>query len=354
MKKILAMVLALIMVLSLAACGGNNDPAPSGGGTTAPGTSQQTPSNRLDGSTPSGESSNDAEDYLESVISYVQDRQSEAALIYYDDKLLQNSGLLTVWACEPIEGDDTYCNTTWYWGYYNKASSYEKAKTSDTLGFNVDADSVEAVWNDDLTCYSYEQRSSWADEQGKAKDYTIVQERSDTASDKPDDSTPSGSNTPPSTQQSTQNGSEASGDNTVAEFLTYYGWTEDDIKPERFVSFGELEMDGSTPAGESGSMGYITISVDKDATTQEDINAWFEQLSTKMAAQSADGKLYKNFALSAEAPSLQELTEGALWKDYPGVTCFYPCKLDIGEVKLFIAASYKVDEGAYKISIGVK
>ena len=181
MKKVLALALALMMVFALAACGGNDTPDSSGSGTTDPGTSQQTPSSTSDGSTPSGEPSNNAEDYLESVITYVQERQSEAALIYYDDSLLKSSGLLTVWACEPIEGDDTYCNTTWYWGYYNKASSYEKAKTSDTLGFNVDADSVEAVWNDDLTCYSYEQRSSWADEEGKAKDYTIVQERSDTA-----------------------------------------------------------------------------------------------------------------------------------------------------------------------------
>lgn len=169
--------------------------------------------------------------------------------------------------------------------------------------------------------------------------------------EKPDSSTPAESDESSTPDNTAALGSDAE---TVEGFLKIHGWTEDDIKPAHFVSFGELEMDGSTPAGESGSMGYITIAVDKDATTQEDINAWFEQLYTKMAAQSADSKLYKNFALSAEAPSLQELTEGALWEDYPGITCYYSCKLDIGEVKLFIAASYKVDEGAYKISIGVK
>lgn len=42
MKKILALLLALTMVFTLAACGGKIDPAPSGGGTAAPGTSQQT------------------------------------------------------------------------------------------------------------------------------------------------------------------------------------------------------------------------------------------------------------------------------------------------------------------------
>ena len=44
MKKILAMALALMMALSLAACGGSSDtPAPSGGGTTEPDTSSQQP-----------------------------------------------------------------------------------------------------------------------------------------------------------------------------------------------------------------------------------------------------------------------------------------------------------------------
>ena len=164
----------------------------------------------------------------------------------------------------------------------------------------------------------------------------------------PDSSAPAESGAPDSTD-APDNDAE-----TVEGFLKIYGWTEDDIKPEHFVSFGDLEMDGSTPAGESGSMGYITISVDKDATTQEDINAWFEQIYAKMTAQSADGKLYKNLALSAEADSLQELMEGVLWEDLPGGSCYYPCKLDTGDMKMFVSARYKIDEGEYKISIGVQ
>lgn len=53
MKKILTFALALMLVLSLAACGGKTDPAPSDGGTTNPGTSQQQPSDTPDESTPS-------------------------------------------------------------------------------------------------------------------------------------------------------------------------------------------------------------------------------------------------------------------------------------------------------------
>lgn len=167
---------------------------------------------------------------------------------------------------------------------------------------------------------------------------------------------PTDSDTDGNEETGTQDNTTAPADDaeTVAGFLKIHGWTEDDIKPEHFISFGDLEMDGSTPAGQSESMGYITISVDKDATTQEDINAWFEQIYAKMAAQSADGKLYKNLALSAEATPLQELMEGVLWEDLPGGSCFYPCKLDAGEMTMFVSTSYKIDEGAYKISIGVK
>lgn len=52
MKKLLVLFLALIMVLSLAACGGNeNSNTPSGSSTTDPGTSQETPTTSIGGDT---------------------------------------------------------------------------------------------------------------------------------------------------------------------------------------------------------------------------------------------------------------------------------------------------------------
>ena len=57
MKKIAILLLAMMMVFALAACGGNDSPDPSGSGTTDPGTSQQSGENedgKIDTSTVSG------------------------------------------------------------------------------------------------------------------------------------------------------------------------------------------------------------------------------------------------------------------------------------------------------------
>lgn len=63
MKKILVLALALMMVLSLAACGGKTDPAPSGGDTTDPGTQQTDPGTSEPGSTPDPGTQSDGDQF---------------------------------------------------------------------------------------------------------------------------------------------------------------------------------------------------------------------------------------------------------------------------------------------------
>ena len=109
--------------------------------------------------------------------------------------------------------------------------------------------------------------------------------------------TPSGSDSTSESQQqeqtdpdtSEQDKTPSSGTNdssddveTVAGFLKVFGYAEDDIKPDHFVSFDDVELEGRGELGEVDSGGFITINVDKDATTQEDINAWFEAIYAKM------------------------------------------------------------------------
>ena len=138
---------------------------------------------------------------------------------------------------------------------------------------------------------------------------------------------------------------------SVADFLKIYGFAEEDITPNHFVSFDELEMDGSTPAGKRGSTGYITINVDKDATTEEDFNAWFEKLYAKMISLSDDGKLYKDAEKKTEATSLADLQREAWWAVLPGSSCMFKTELANGSATLHLAYRYDIDLGVYKLSI---
>lgn len=173
-------------------------------------------------------------------------------------------------------------------------------------------------------------------------------------SDAPDDSTPSGGDTPSSTQQPAQNESEESGDYTVAEFLAYYGMTEDDITPEHFVEFAPVEMDGNTKPGEIGSTGYIKITVDKEATGEPQVRAWYEKIYAKMQALSTDGKIHGN-ALTIgtdndEESSLEDLFSNPLWEDFPGTMWAYPYE---GGMRINVATRYDYESGVYSMSFMV-
>jgi hypothetical protein len=140
------------------------------------------------------------------------------------------------------------------------------------------------------------------------------------------------------------------GAGNLADFLSAYGLTEDDIKPEHFISFGELTMDGDkTKAGERGNMGFITISVDKDATGEEQVRAWFEKIHAKMCELSSDGKLYTNYISMDKESTLEALFSNPLWEKFPGTMWAYQYK----DMKLNVSTSYDYETGTYKMSIGV-
>ena len=187
-----------------------------------------------------------------------------------------------------------------------------------------------------------------------------------------DDKTPSGEDNQPSSQQQEQNtpDPDEGGDGqeetpgtdnpapsddveTIAGFLAVFGLTEADITPAHFVSFDDPELEGRGDLGELDSGGFITINADKDATTQEDIDAWFEAMYAKMQELSSDGKLYKNFQGTEEAAPLEDLMAASLWETMPGGSCAYPYDLPIGTAMLNFATRYDMDTGTYHIGIGV-
>jgi predicted small secreted protein len=161
-------------------------------------------------------------------------------------------------------------------------------------------------------------------------------------------------NTPSGTPDSTPSKADTTNDmGTVADFLSVYDLSETDIKPELFIEFEELKMDGSTKAGESGSSGFISIVVDKDATGEEQVKAWFEKIYDKMQKLSSDGKIYKNYTSMDEEFTLETLFENPLWEKFPGTMWAYKYKMPDRDVKIIISTSYDYETGIYKMSIMV-
>jgi len=350
MKKLFAFLLALVMVLSLAACGGDDDKTPSGSEDKKP-SSQQQQQNTPDPGTSGQSEKATVEDYAASVVDYVKSRHNEATFIYYS---YTTSGLVTVYACDQAPGNSDNCIVTSYWGYNGRQSAYERDKEAELIGDNVERASVEVTWNDELLCYSYENPTnpnSWTAVESHAADYTVAQERGESAAQ------PQGGDTPDTSGQEETPGTDTptpSDDvETVAGFLAVFGLTEDDIMPAHFISFDDPEMEGRGDLGELDSGGFITINVDKDATTQEDINAWFETIYAKMPELSSDGKLYANFQGTEEATPLADLMANPLWAVMPGGSCAYPYDLPIGTAMLNVATSYDTNTGIYHMSIGI-
>ena len=129
--------------------------------------------------------------------------------------------------------------------------------------------------------------------------------------------------------------------------------TAEDLKPNHFTSFEELKMADSKEPGKKGSMGSVTINVEKGKTTADDFNAWFESLYTKMTALSDDGKLWYSVAKTVEAPSLSELQSGVLWADMPGGLCVITTNVDGSAMTISISSKYDTELEQYSISITV-
>ena len=338
MKRLFVLFLALVLVLSLAACGGGGDKKAPSNDDKTPGSSGQQEQNTPDPNEGEDEPDNSAGNISISTASIDGYDLPEAALAYvgtfnkaYND--LYNDGEITFYVKSTKADDDAFDALVDYYAS-NGGILDEGASTSTTKCFDFSWGRIEAAHfgaDEEISAYIILPEYPIADNGG---------EEDNSAPDEPDNSG--------------NNAESNEGDTWTAEsFLKLYGFDAEELKPNHFTSFEELKMADSKQPGKKDSMGSVTINVEKGKTTADDFNAWFEALYAKMTELSDDGKLYYSVAKTVEATPLSELQSGVLWADMPGGLCVITTKVDGSDMTIGISSKYDVELEQYSISITV-
>ena len=324
MKKLLALLLAAMMLLSLAACGDNTTTDPD---KDNPGVSQSD----NEGTTNSGVSG-----VLHELFD-IQQLEGNTAIPDFAKKAI---GSLS-W-CDDLGADS--------FGKYNY-NIYMKEVTRDdfdtyvaNLKANAPTNTTEGenfgfYWNWGQITGTYFPDSGTLD--------VVLTAQGDNQDGEENNS---GTTEPDNTGNNSSENSDAE-ISTVEDFFAFYGFNAEDIKPNHFTSFEELEMVGSVKIGKQGSKGIVKFNVEKGKTTADDYNAWFEALHAEMTSLSEDGKLWYTAGTAKEAMTVEELKAEAWWDNSPYSTCYITTNANGKATRINISYSYDIDAEQYKIII---
>lgn len=321
MKKLLALLLVGMMIFALAACGDNNSTDPD---KETPGTSQ------------SGENNNNSNIKI-----------STATIDGYD---LPDVALAYVGTLNKAYND-----------YHRDAEAhfYVKSKDADDDAFDAlvayYASNGGTLDEEESTstskCFDFEWGRIEAAHFGADEEISvfIVVPQYPIDGDEGEENN-SGTTEPDNTGNNSSENSDAE-ISTVEDFFAFYGFNAEDIKPNHFTSFEELEMVGSVKIGKQGSKGIVKFNVEKGKTTADDYNAWFEALHAEMTSLSEDGKLWYTAGTAKEAMTVEELKAEAWWDNSPYSTCYITTNANGKATRINISYSYDVDAEQYKIII---
>lgn len=319
MKKILALLLAAMMIFFLAACGDSETPSGSEG--DKPGTSQGGENNNVTVNT----ATIDGYELPDAALAYVGTLNKA-----YNDQY--NDGEITFYVKSTNADDDAFDALIDYYasngGTLDEANSTSAEKCFDFEWGRIEVSHFGA--DEEISAYIILPEYPIADNGGEDN---------------------SGTTEPDNTGNGTENNDVDTW--TVENFLKLYGFNAEDLKPNHFTSFEELKMADSKEPGKKGSAGSVIINVEKGKTTTDDFNAWFESLYAKMTELSDDGKLYYSAAKTVEATPLSELQSGVLWADMPGGLCVITTNVDGSAMTIGISSKYDVELEQYSISITV-
>ena len=318
MKKLLAILLAAMMVFALAACDTGDDPNPSG--SNNPGTSQNGENNDVTVRT----AAIDGYELPDAALAYVGTLNKA-----YNDQY--NDGEITFYVKSTNADDDAFDALIDYYasngGTLDEANSTSAEKCFDFEWGRIEVSHFGA--DEEISAYIILPEYPIADNGGEDN---------------------SGTTEPDNTGNNSSENSDAE-ISTVEDFFAFYGFNAEDIKPNHFTSFEELEMVGSVKIGKQGSKGIVKFNVEKGKTTADDYNAWFEALHAEMTSLSEDGKLWYTAGTAKEAMTVEELKAEAWWDNSPYSTCYITTNANGKATRINISYSYDVDAEQYKIII---
>lgn len=323
MRKRFALLLALTMVLSLTACGGDDNKPPVGGN-EVPNSSQQRQENAA-GSVTVSTAAIDGYDLPDVALAYVgtldkayNDYHRDTEAIFYvkskDADKEAFHALVNYYAANGGTLDEEMS------GSASKCFDFEWGRI-EVAHFGVD-EKISA----NVIVPQYPIAANGGEESGSG---TTEPDNIDTNSTENNDVEIS----------------------TVEDFLAFYGFEANDIKPNHFTSFEDLELVGSVKIGKQGSKGIVKINAEKGKTTADDYNAWFESLHAEMTALSEDGKLWYTAGTAREAMTVDELKAEAWWDNSPYSTCYITVDAGGKATRINISYSYDIEAEQYKIII---
>ena len=279
MKKAILLIIALALILTLAACGGNETPS------GPPDTSQQTPDsenktvNNSDWDTieaayreqlPKPEVSLFVSVVTDGYRATILGDSSEEYILDYIEQVKEAG-----FTIDAIDKDD------------HSQKNYYRAEN--TNGYTVIVNvSEEGTGSIDILKYETTSENIVTEQPVGAGG-----EDSGVATEKPD----SGTSSKP----------------TQEEFLASYGLTEDDLKPTGFIEMNAWSCEKNE--------GDFFIQVDEASRGVAEIEEWFTKVYDKLKSLSDDGKIYQDPALTQEAeyPSYNAfITDKQIWFNYKG------------------------------------
>ena len=321
MKKILAILLVAMMLLSLAACGDNNptDPDKDNPGVSQSGENNDNSNIKISTATIDGYDLPDvALAYVGTLNKAYNDYHRDAEAHFY---------------VKSKDADDDAFDALVAYYASNGGTLDEEESTSTSKCFDFEWGRIEAAHfgaDEEISVFIVVPQYPIDGDEGEKNN--------------------SGTTEPDNTGNNSSENSDAE-ISTVEDFFAFYGFNAEDIKPNHFTSFEELEMVGSVKIGKQGSKGIVKFNVEKGKTTADDYNAWFEALHAEMTSLSEDGKLWYTAGTAKEAMTVEELKAEAWWDNSPYSTCYITTNANGKATRINISYSYDVDAEQYKIII---